>query len=161
MKQLKSGKTYKEAKETLYHQQNGKCLLCDRNLESNIQKNHLDHDHALTGSDAGRVRGLLCNLCNGTEGIVKHKFNRSGLVRQEVDYIKWLENLVIYLKKDYSRNDFHPQYITDIIKQFSRLSLSEMKNEMHKRGYTHEQSDKKSELVKKFSKQFRKEQHSL
>lgn len=161
MAQLKKGKTYNKIKETMYHEQNGICLLCHRELEKDIQKNHLDHDHALTGPTAGRVRGLLCNLCNGTEGIVKHKFHRSGLASRNVDYIMWLENLVAYLKTDYSNNDFHPQFITDTIKQFKRLSLEEMRHEMHERGYTYGPSDKKSDIIKKYSKQFRKEQHSL
>lgn len=161
MKQLKAGKTYQQAKETMYHQQCGRCLLCERELDHEIQKNHLDHDHALSGSGAGRIRGLLCGICNVWEGKMLHQFNRSGLVSRGRDYIPSLENLVAYLKKDYSSNDFHPQYITDIIKQFKRLSLEEMRCEMYKRGYTHEHKDTKAELVKKFGKSFRKEQNQL
>lgn len=161
MKQLKVGKLYNQTKETFYHNQHGKCLLCNRELDKVVQKNHLDHDHALDGSNAGKVRGLLCILCNGTEGTVKHKFGRSGLVGKNVDYIMWLENLLAYLKQDYSQNDFHPQYITDIIKQFKRLSLGEMRDELRAKQYVFELSDKKSDLVKKFSKQFRKEQNNI
>lgn len=160
MKQL-TAKTAKDLKKKLFTLQQGRCILCKRDLDQEIMKNHLDHDHALTGPNAGRVRGLLCCLCNGTEGIVKHKFNRSGLASRDVDYIMWLENLVQYLKQDYAPNDFHPQYIPDTIKQFKRLSLTEMREDMTTRGYPYEQSDTKAELVKKFSKHFRKEQKDL
>ncbi|MGL5580951.1 MAG: endonuclease domain-containing protein, partial [Cetobacterium sp.] len=151
----------KEVKQNMFTSQDGKCILCGRELDKDVMKNHLDHDHALTGPNAGRVRGLLCCLCNGTEGIVKHKFNRSGLAGRGVDYIMWLENLVTYLKKDYGANDYHPQYIPDTIKQFGRQSLGDMRIEMESRGYSFEPSDTKSELVKKFGKQFRKEQKDL
>lgn len=160
MKQLNS-KTVKDVKIRLFQEQNGKCKLCGRDLDSEIQKNHLDHDHALDGPGAGRVRSLLCCLCNGTEGRMKHRFYRSGLAGRGVDYIEWLESLVEYLKQDYSANDFHPNYIPDKIKQFSRLNLSEMKVEMQSLNYEFGDTDTKSEIIKKYTKQLRKEQKSL
>ena len=98
---LLSGKLYKEEKEKLYKAQNGLCPCCKRPLDEDIQKNHLDHDHALEGDNAGKVRGLLCNLCNAAEGQMKHKFNRSGLKGQDIDYLEWLENLLVYLRHNH------------------------------------------------------------
>ncbi|MGP2512407.1 endonuclease domain-containing protein, partial [Klebsiella pneumoniae] len=60
---LLTGKLYKEEKQKFYDAQNGKCLICQRELNPDVQANHLDHDHELNGPKAGKVRGLLCNLC--------------------------------------------------------------------------------------------------
>lgn len=160
MKQL-TGTTANKLKIEWYHAQNGTCKICGRELDSDILKNHLDHDHSLDGPQAGRVRGLLCNLCNVTEGKLKHKFGRSGLLKYDVDYIEWLKSLVKYLETDYSPNDYHPNFITDTIKQFKRLGLAEMQSEMIRKNYTFEPKDTKADLVKKYSKQFRKEQKEL
>ncbi|QPB12287.1 endonuclease VII [Providencia phage PSTCR6] len=152
---LLSGKLYKEEKEKLYKAQSGLCIICEQELDKDIQKNHLDHDHALEGPSAGRVRGLLCNLCNGAEGQMKHKFNRSGLVAKNVDYIEWMENLLSYLKSDHSENNIHPQYVNDKTKQFSRLNKDDMISEMLQNGFTIK-GDTKAELVKEYKKQLRK-----
>ncbi len=152
-----TAKTLNEEKQRLFKLQSGKCLLCKNDLDSNVLKNHLDHDHALDGKNAGRVRGLLCIRCNPLEGLIKHKFERSGL-KDKVDYIQWLETLLTYLKNDYSESCYHPQYIIDSAKRFSRLSLEDMREEMKNENFDFELSDKKADLVKKYKKQFRKRQ---
>lgn len=153
---LLTGKLYKEQKQKFYDAQHGKCLLCKRELSTDVQANHLDHDHELNGSKAGKVRGLLCNLCNAAEGQMKHKFNRSGLKGQDVDYLEWLESLLVYLKTDYSENNIHPNYVTDKTKWFSRLGKDEMIAEMKAQGFIFKESDSKVILVKEYKKQFRK-----
>ncbi|QYN80515.1 endonuclease VII [Kosakonia phage Kc304] len=153
---LLTGKLYKEQKQNFYDAQHGRCLLCKRELSSDVQSNHLDHDHDLNGPKAGKVRGLLCNLCNAAEGQMKHKFNRSGLKGQDVDYLEWLESLLTYLKADYSKNNTHPNYVTDKTKWFSRLGKDEMIAEMKAQGFIFKESDSKATLVKEYKKQFRK-----
>ncbi|WDS61618.1 recombination endonuclease VII [Cronobacter phage vB_Cdu_VP8] len=153
---LLTGKLYKEEKQKLFDEQNGICPICKRPLLGDVQQHHLDHDHALSGPSAGKVRGLLCNLCNGAEGQMKHKFNRSGLKGRDVDYIEWLEALLEYLKKDHSQNNLHPQYVTDISNQFSRQSKDDMITEMKQYGFEVESWKTKDEIVKSFKKQFKK-----
>ena len=119
------GKELKEYKVELYKIQNGICKLCKTNLDSDIQKNHLDHDHALEGINAGKVRGLLCHNCNVLEGIVRHKFNRSGLVRKGVHYESWLSSLMEYITSDNSDSRIHPGYLKDMVKKFSNLNKEE------------------------------------
>ena len=153
---LLTGKLYKEEKEKLYQAQNGLCPCCKRPLDEDIQKNHLDHDHALEGDNAGKVRGLLCNLCNAAEGQMKHKFNRSGLKGREVDYLEWRESLLTYLKNDYTKNNIHPNFIGDKSKEFSRLGKPEMIAEMNAYGFTYSEDDSKPKLVASFKKQLRK-----
>jgi len=149
-------KDYPSIKQALFEQQNGLCALCGRPLEGGLEKHHLDHDHALSGSNAGRVRGLLCNLCNGTEGIVKHKFNRSGLVSRDVDYIEWLESLVAYLKRDYSQNRMHDKFIPDKVKWFTRLTKSDMIAEMISMGFEYSETEDRKALAKSYRRQLMK-----
>lgn len=153
---LLTGKLYKEEKEKFYHSQNGKCPICGRPLEGDVSAHHLDHDHALDGDKAGKVRGLLCNLCNAAEGQMKHKFNRSGLKGKDVDYLEWMESLLAYLKEDYSNNNIHPQFVTDKAKEFARLGKPEMIAEMQKSGFDYNENNSKNDLIKSFKKQFRK-----
>ncbi|MBN5214266.1 endonuclease domain-containing protein [Serratia ureilytica] len=111
-------------KEKLFNQQNGICPLCSLPL-IDVRSSHLDHDHSLSGINEGRCRGLLHPQCNTLEGTILHKFNRSGL-KFKADYITYLENLVEYLKADYSSNEKHPQWARDKLKWFSKLTIKEM-----------------------------------
>ena len=52
--------------EWLWDHQKGLCAVCDARLEERSGGFALDHDHA-----TGKVRGLLCNPCNLTEGLIK------------------------------------------------------------------------------------------
>lgn len=113
-----------------YQAQGGKCVLCCRELDKDIQKNHLDHDHALEGPEAGKVRGLLCSFCNALEGQIKHKFNSSGLNSRDVCIKEWLISLADYYKQDISNNNIHPQYVPDKVKKFSYLNKDEMLEEL-------------------------------
>ncbi|UVD32451.1 recombination endonuclease VII [Enterobacter phage Entb_43] len=153
---LLTSKLYKEEKQRLFDAQHGICPICKRELDSDVQSNHLDHDHELNGPKAGKVRGLLCNLCNAAEGQMKHKFNRSGLKGREVDYLEWLESLLTYLKNDYTKNNIHPNFIGDKSKEFSRLGKPEMIAEMNAYGFTYSEDYSKPKLVASFKKQLRK-----
>ena len=118
----------KDYKVSLYKLQNGVCPLCNNELDKDIQKNHLDHDHALEGKNAGVCRGLLCGYCNTLEGTLLHKFNRSGL-KSKTTFQNYLKNLLTYYDKE---NDgmIHPKFFTDKIKAFTKLSKPEMIHEI-------------------------------
>lgn len=152
---LLTGKLYQQEKQKFYDAQNGICPVCGRPLNEDVQSNHLDHDHELSGPKAGKVRGLLCNLCNAAEGQMKHKFSRSGLKGRDVDYLEWLENLLEYLKTDYSVNNIHPNFVGDKSKEFSRLNKEEMITEMANHGFTYADGTR-ADLIKQFKKQLRK-----
>lgn len=149
-------KDYPALKKALFEEQNGVCAICKRALDGDINSHHLDHDHALTGNNAGRVRGLLCTLCNGTEGIMKHKFNRSGLVAKDVDYIEWLESLIAYLKMDKSQNKIHDKFIPDKVKWFSRLTKPAMIVEMGVMGFECNEAADRKALTASYRKQLMK-----
>jgi hypothetical protein len=48
-----------EDKQALFEKQDGKCAVCSDLLKPGRTGTHLDHDHT-----TGKVRGLLCGLCN-------------------------------------------------------------------------------------------------
>lgn len=120
------GKLFVAEKERLYTEQNGLCPLCSRELNDDIHSNHLDHDHALQGPNAGKVRALLCNYCNSLEGQIKHKFDTSGLKSKGIEISDWLDTLSAYYRKDLSEHNIHPQFVNDLTKHFSRLDLDGM-----------------------------------
>ena len=153
---LLNSKSADELKQKLFEEQNKCCKLCGNEFGGPYNKQHLDHDHVLQGPNAGKIRGLLCGRCNLLEGIMKHKFIRSGLKAKDVDYIQWMRSLLEYVDSDHSKNPIHPNYVSDMTKNFSRKNLSEMKAELRERGFEFDEKDQKAVLVKKFRKQFKK-----
>lgn len=152
---LLTGKLYQQEKQKFYDVQGGICPVCKRPLNEDVQSNHLDHDHDLSGIKAGKVRGLLCNLCNAAEGQMKHKFSRSGLKGRDVDYLEWLENLLVYLKTDYSENNIHPQFVADKTKEFGRMTKDDMINAIQIYGFDIPDSSR-TVMTNNFKKQLRK-----
>ena len=144
------GKKFKEEKSRLYIEQNCVCPICLRELDSDVQKNHLDHDHALEGANAGKVRGLLCNLCNALEGQIDHKFTSSGLKSRNVDKINWLKSLIDYYEQDNTANPVHPAFINDKTKQFSRCNITEMDTMASEWNLVFQPKTLKAERVKLF-----------
>jgi len=83
----------------LLKEQNSECPLCNKRITEIDAA--CDHDH-----DSGLIRGVLHKTCNSYEGVIKSRFVRSG-VHRKTDLITYLENLIIYLKKDHG-NVMHP-----------------------------------------------------
>jgi hypothetical protein len=73
-----------EQRKELFDSQNGLCLVCccEMNLEGGLKANQavIDHCHS-----SGKIRGMLCNLCN--QGLGHFKDNVSFLEKA----IKYLE----------------------------------------------------------------------
>lgn len=145
-------KTIPETKQRLFLEQNGICPLCQRELDTHIEKNHLDHDHALDGAQAGRVRGLLCLYCNPLEGKILNEFNRSGLASRSVNYVRYLRQLADYLEADNSGNAIHPRLPTDLKARFKRLSKEQMIAELSARGIKHSALSPKADLIACYNK---------
>lgn len=53
-----------EAFSLLWDQQMGRCAICSTPFDED--RPHVDHDH-----ESGKVRGLLCSLCNPGLGFFK------------------------------------------------------------------------------------------
>lgn len=153
---LLSGKLYEQEKIRLFKKQEGICPLCGNNLDECISSNHLDHDHTLEGSNAGKVRSLLCQYCNSLEGQIKHKFNSSGLKSRNVEISDWLENLVKYYREDISNNNTHPQFVNDMTKKFSKLDINSMNEMANEYGIVFPPKTTKAKRVPIFKKGLRK-----
>jgi hypothetical protein len=65
-------------KKEMINEQNNSCKICNRKLPED--KLRIDHCHA-----SGKIRGILCDDCNVTLGLIKEN-------------IQTLENMIEYLK---------------------------------------------------------------
>lgn len=75
---LGNGIIFTEAEKFEYlKRQGGKCAICLKEID---MKAYVDHDHA-----TGRVRGLLCGLCNSAIGMLKDDPAR---IRRAADYVE-------------------------------------------------------------------------
>ena len=63
--------------QALLAKQSGVCAICQGTMEG--RKLHIDHDHA-----KGKVRGLLCDLCNVGLGSFKDNPER---LKAAIDYL--------------------------------------------------------------------------
>jgi len=63
----------------LYNSQGGKCAICDKEIALMAHSTHVDHCHI-----SGKVRGVLCRLCN--QGLGSFKDNEESL-RKAINYL--------------------------------------------------------------------------
>lgn len=157
MKQLIQKDIEKQKKEFIDFQ-DGKCAVCNQELDKDLSKVHLDHDHDLEGVNAGKCRGALCMFCNRLEGELKKKFIHSGLDSRGVDQLEWLTSLVSYLNVDLSDRNIHPQFINDYVKSVCKQPKYVIIEELRKIGVNIPEKADKKELAKLFRKEFRKYQ---
>jgi hypothetical protein len=102
-------KDLKAFRESLAKEQQMVCPIC--NLEREMKDFVVDHQHKTKGeknghNGAGMVRGVICFMCNSTEGRMLAKFKRSGL-NKDISFVDYLRNLVKYLEQP-TTNLIHP-----------------------------------------------------
>lgn len=127
----------------------GRCLLCGEKVDPMESSCHTDHCH-----QTGKIRGALCRGCNTLSGLIHHKFVRSGLKGVGIDYHQWLTNMLVYVKQDYSENDFHPQHPVDQTKQFKKLGVTDMRNMLDRLGIAYPEKATKVAMAKLYRKSF-------
>jgi len=89
-----------EERKRLLEEQNNICPLCNtyiREDEAVVDHSHIDK----------HIRAALHSVCNSYEGIVLHKFRRSG-AHKKTDIITYLLNLIKFWQTDFSENYLHP-----------------------------------------------------
>lgn len=88
-----------EFREHHAHKNNLICPICKK--KRNLGDFVVDHQHKskseINGENgAGMVRGVICFMCNSTEGRMLSKFKMSGLNRN-VEFVDYLRSLADYL----------------------------------------------------------------
>lgn len=99
-------------RDRIVAEQNGLCWICE--VELSQVKACLDHDH-----DTGRIRGVLCQNCNGIEGKVRNLANRGKRGRTRYEFISkilsyWNHNSAV------QRQELHPTHKTEDEKRLRR-----------------------------------------
>jgi hypothetical protein len=82
---LKIYKTYESSftwqdYDALWTKQGGSCAICSSELLWDAKSTHVDHDHK-----TGKIRGLLCGLCNQGLGSFRDDL---GLLKLAIKYLK-------------------------------------------------------------------------
>jgi hypothetical protein len=93
-------------------QQDGKCWLCDIDLKTVTPC--LDHDH-----ETGRIRGVLCQNCNGIEGKIKNLANRAKRDKTRYDFVNKILDYWNYFSA-LQRSEIHPTHKTEDEKRLRR-----------------------------------------
>jgi len=135
-------------RKELLEKQDYKCGICKLDLRDESGSNqHVDHDH-----ETGMIRSVLCQKCNLLEGTMLYRFKRSGHVGRGTDYVEWVEQLLVYLKKEHTTYE-HPSLMSDRWKKFRRLNKTEQVKiliEEHEQELTGK--EKKTDLLKIYKK---------
>jgi len=86
----------------------------------------LDHNH-----DNGRLRGVLCNNCNGMEGKIKNRVRRA---KRDLSDVEWLENLLTYWKHHLEPRSpyIYPTHKSDDDKRLLRNKRARLKRAQQK-----------------------------
>jgi len=108
-------KDIKLYRELQWEKQDGVCPIC--NLEIPLDEAVLDHSH-----DSGHCRRVLHKGCNSYEGKIKNAFSRYIGFKNCVTIETVLQNLINYLKNDYSENPIHPTELTKSEKELKRVN---------------------------------------
>ena len=110
--------------------QGNKCPLCNANFgdaklvgKKLVPKYTpvLDHNH-----DNGRLRGVLCNNCNGMEGKIKNRVRRAS---RDLTDVEWLQNLLDYwtYHKEPRSPYMYPTHKTEDDKRIRRNKLARLR----------------------------------
>ena len=65
--------------QKMLEQQGGRCATCDKEKSSNGKRLAVDHCHT-----TGKIRGLLCNECNTSLGLLKEN---TDILQELINYI--------------------------------------------------------------------------
>lgn len=72
------------------HKQRGKCAICEKSCDELV----IDHDHK-----TGRVRGLLCSMCNSVLGFATDSI---PTLSAAIEYLNRTSDITDLAAKDYS-----------------------------------------------------------
>jgi len=105
-------------REKLLKEQNGLDPITKEKITSRAC---LDHDHAKTGDNAQRVRGVLSSPVNIFEGKVKAVYHHYLKYATEQPLNVILRNLAAYYERDNSHLPLHTSWVKTVQASFSSL----------------------------------------
>lgn len=116
-------------RDKIAKEQDGKCWLCKIDLSTVVAC--LDHDH-----QTGRIRGVLCQNCNGIEGKINNLARRAKRNKSKNEY---LESVLRYWAwfSDCShayRKEIHPTHLTEEEKRNKRNKKARKVRQAKKEG---------------------------
>jgi len=89
-------------RNSMIENQNGVCPLCDNPIISPV----CDHHHTGAHKGDGKIRGVVCSVCNSIVGKFENAFIRYGVDIETMP--KFLENMLLYHSK---QSPFKTNYI--------------------------------------------------
>jgi len=93
-------------------EQGGVCWLCEIDLKTVTPC--LDHNH-----ETGKIRGVLCQNCNGIEGKIKNLARRAKREKTSYDFVVKILAYWNYFSA-HQRPEFHPTHKTEDEKRLRR-----------------------------------------
>jgi Recombination endonuclease VII len=96
-------------------EQGGKCWLCKIDLNTVVPC--LDHDH-----QTGRIRGVLCQNCNGIEGKINNLARRAKRNKTKDDFLEAVLRYWAWFSpiSHAYRSEIHPTHKTEDEKRLRR-----------------------------------------
>jgi hypothetical protein len=141
-------KQLKNYREFLLKEQSNICPLCEEFIS--LEDAVLDHDH-----ESGKIRQVLHRQCNSYEGILLHKFKRSG-VHKLTDIITYIKNLLDYWDNEYidlihpSEKPTEPNISK---REFNKLSKYYSKKYPNRKPLIYPKSKKWTKLLKEIKEE--------
>lgn len=105
-------------------EQDGTCWLCDIDLTKVMPC--LDHDH-----ETGKIRGVLCQNCNGIEGKIHNLVRRAKREMSKQDYLGRI--IQYWVQHGLSpRTEIHPTHKTSDEKRIRRNKKAKLARQKKK-----------------------------
>ena len=149
----------KPFREDLAHAQGLICPICDKERE--LQHFVVDHQHKTKGEKnghrgAGMIRGVICFMCNSTEGRMLAKFKRSGL-NKDVNFGDYLRALADYLDTP-TTHFIHPTEKVKVPKlmkrPFNKIKKIHDEQFPKRKKLEYPKSGKASKLIKELAEEY-------
>lgn len=152
-------KELKPFREHKAKEQNHICPICVKPREPH--EFVVDHQHKTKGernghNGAGMVRGVICFMCNATEGRMLAKFKRSGL-NKDVDFVDYLRALADYLDQP-TTHYIHPlEKVKEpklMKRPFNKIKKLHDEKYPRRKKLEYPKSGKATKLIKELAEEF-------
>ena len=152
-------KDKKEFRDQKAREQNYICPICNQKREPS--EFVVDHQHKTKAekngeNGAGLVRGVICFMCNATEGRMLAKFKRSGL-NKDISFQDYLRALADYLDQpttNYIHPNEKPKERRLMKRPFNKIKKLHDEKYPRRKPLEYPKSGKATKLIKELSEEF-------